>query len=113
MKCKYFSVCGTTENCKGCKGFEALEITPTKLALERARYIKSIIKTPVAGCYRRESIPRTATLQNIALIYMAMSANAPEESAKIYEQLKATKLYKEHGGVYCSLLALVRLSFFD
>lgn len=45
MECKYYSVCGTTENCKGCKGFEALETTNNmktiKISNEAAEKLES------------------------------------------------------------------------
>lgn len=47
MECKYYSVCGTTENCKGCKGFEALETTNNmkiiKINTEAAEKLENMI----------------------------------------------------------------------
>lgn len=73
----------------------------------QTRYIKSILKTPAAGCYRLEKLPRAVTLEAIQTIYDAMSGRVPW--MKVYN----TDLYIYHGSEYCHILALLHLHYFS
>lgn len=65
----------------------------------KARFIKQIMTTPEAGCYRLERLPKSATLKAIDDIYRAMTGGG--DWAKVRE----SRLYQENGSAYCHILA--------
>lgn len=73
----------------------------------QTRYIKSILKTPAAGCYVLKKLPRAVTLEAIQTIYNAMAGR------ETWENVYKTDLYINHGSEYCHILALLHLNYFN
>ena len=64
-----------------------------------AKYIKSIMKTSAAGCYRLDVLPRAATIKAIKDILIALGGGS-------WDPVFESELYKKYGCEYCNILAV-------
>ena len=81
------------------------------ISLDQARYIKSIMKTSEAGCYRISHFSKYDTLENIASLIDIMKTpaetlqEAEERHQKLLEMFE-TDFYKKSPN-YCHFLAVI------
>lgn len=82
------------------------------ISLDQARYIKSIMKTSEAGCYRISHFSKYDTLENIATLIELMqpgkceTLQEAEEKHEKWLKMFKTDFYKKSPN-YCHFLAVI------
>lgn len=71
----------------------------------KARFIKQIMTTPEAGCYRMATLPKSASLKAIDDIYRAVTGGG--DWAKVYQ----SRLYQKDSSAYCHILSVISLYY--
>ena len=93
--CKYYDVCGSEDNCPGCKGYMHKDISPKEATInqtDEAERLKKFLRQPVDLT--------TKTIKDKASILALHFVGYIAKPTGIYEELykKCMEAFNDHGG---------------
>ena len=76
-----------------------------------AKKIKSEMTTADAGIYRLSKLTKTATIQNIKILYEAMMNTDEKKHDELWAKVFDSSLYKDKSADYTHILAHIAINY--